>query len=157
MLGRVYTIDLAETAITVAADLIELTPADDKPIAVLGFELYQVTDLGDAAEEIIGVEWVRGNATSGSGGATPTPRPVNPSAAAAGFTAETMNTTQASTGTPVILQHHGWNIRIPTPVTYTPEEYPQASQGNTLLCLRMMGAPADSITIGGYVKVMEMG
>lgn len=157
MLGRVYTVDLAETALTVAADLCELTPADDKPIAILGWELYQTTDLGDAAEEIIGVSWVRGNTTSGSGGATPTPRPVNPSAAAAGFTAETMNTTQASSGTGVILQHHGWNIRIPTAEKYTPEEYPQASQANTLLCLRMVAAPADSITVGGHVKVLEMG
>lgn len=157
MLGRIYIVDLAETAITVAADLCELTPADDKPIAVIGMELYQTTDLGDAAEEIIGVQWVRGNATSGSGGNTPTPRPTNPSSAAAGFTAETMNTTAASTGTAVILQHHGWNIRIPTPWTYTPEEYPMASQGNTLLVLRMVAAPVDSITIGGYVKVLELG
>lgn len=156
MLGRIYTVDLAETAITVAADLCELTAADDKPIAVIGFELYQTTDLGDAQEEVIGVAWIRGNTTSGSGGAAPTPRPVNLSSAAAGFTAETMNTTQASSGTAVTLQHHGWNIRIPTPWTYTPEEYPMTSQA-TLLCLRMLAAPADSITIGGYVKVLELG
>lgn len=157
MLGRVYVVDLAPTAITVAADLVELTPADDKPIAILGFELLQTTDVGDAAEEIIGVEWIRGHTTSGSGGATPTPRPVNPSDAAAGFTAETLNTTAASVGTTNILQHHGWNIRIPTQIVYTPEQYPMASQANTTLLLRMMAAPADSITISGQIVVMELG
>jgi hypothetical protein len=34
---------------------------------------------------------------------------------------------------------------------------PQASQGNTLLVLRMAAAPADSLTISGYVIVEELG
>jgi len=155
--GRVYYVDLPATAVTVAADLLEITVADDKPVEILGFELLQTTDLGDAAEEIIGVEWVRGNATSGSGGSTSTPRPKNPTDTAAGFTCEIFNTTAASTGTPVILPHHGWNIRIPTQVIYTPEISPEASQANTLLVLRMLAAPADSITISGYVIVRELG
>lgn len=154
---RVYYIDIAATALTVAADLVEITPADDKPISILGYELLQTTDLGDAQEEVIGLEWVRGHTSSGSGGAAPTPRPANPSDAAAGFTAETLNTTQASGGTGVILPHHGWNIRIPTPVTYTPEMQPQASQANTTLALRMMAAPNDSITVSGYIVVKEEG
>ena len=103
------------------------------------------------------MEWIRGHTVSGSGGSTPTPRPVNPSDAAAGFTAETFNTTPANTGTTNILQNHGWNVRIPTPVVYTPEEYPKASQANTTLILRFLNAPGDSLTIGGHVKVRELG
>lgn len=157
MNGRIYFVDIAPAAITVAADIVELIPADDKPIVILGFEIFQTTDLGDAQEEIIGLQWVRGHTTSGSGGSTPTPRPANPSAAAAGFTAETLNTTQATVGTTVNLQRHGWNIRIPTPVIYTPELQPEVSQANTSLVLRMAAAPTDSITISGYVAVMELG
>lgn len=156
MAAREYVVDLVQTAVTVAADLVELTPADDKPIEVLGFELYQVTDVGDAAEEIIGVEWIRGHTVSGSGGSTPTPRPLDPNDAAAGFTAETFNTTAANTGTTNILNHHGWNVRIPTPVTYTPETTPKASQANTTLILRMLNAPVDSLTIGGHIIVREL-
>lgn len=155
--GRVYYIDIAPTAITVAVDFVEITPADDKPVEILGWEILQTTDLGDAAEEIIGFEWVRGNTTSGSGGTAPTPRPKNPSDTAAGFACEGVNTTQATSGTGVILPHHGWNVRIPTQVIYTPEMAPEASQANTLLCLRAMAAPADSITVSGYVAVREMG
>lgn len=157
MLGRVYDIDLTPTAVTVAADLCEITIADDKPIAILSVNILQTTDLGDAAEEIIGLLWVRGHTTSGSGGSAPTPRPLNPSNAAAGFTVEVFNTTQASAGTGVNVGRDGWNIRVPFSRIYTPEEQPQASQGQTLLVLRMAAAPADSITISGSIRVMEMG
>lgn len=157
MLGRVYDIDLTPTAVTVAADLVEITIADDKQIVILDTDILQTTDLGDAAEEIIGLVWVRGHTTSGSGGSAPTPRPVNPSDAAAGFTVEVFNTTQASAGTGVNVGRHGWNIRVSFMKTYIPEVQPQASQGQTLLVLRMAAAPADSITISGSIKVMEMG
>ncbi len=157
-MGRVYVIDIAATAVTVAADVIEITPADDKPVIVHGFDILQTTDVGDAAEEIIGLVWVRGHTTSGSGGTSGiTPRPVNPSDAAAGLTAESLNTTAASTGTGVNLQRHGWNIRMPLTMIYTPETRPQASQANTTLVLRMADAPTDSITISGSVTVEELG
>ena len=156
-MGRIYTIDIAPTAITVACDVVEIVPADDKPVIVHGFELLQTTDLGDAAEEVIGLYWARGNSTSGSGGSTPTPSPVNPSDAASGLTAEVLNTTQASTGTVVNLQRHGWNIRMPLPVTYIPEDRPVVTQGQTRICLRMAAAPTDSITVSGSVTVEELG
>lgn len=157
MEGRIYTVDIVAAAITVAADVVELTPADDKPIEVLGFDILQTTDVGDAAEEIIGLVWVRGHTTSGTGGTTVTPRPTNPTDAAAGFTAESLNTTAASVGTTVNLQRHGWNIRMPQTIFYPPELCPQASQTNTTLLLRMAAAPTDSITISGSVTVRELG
>jgi hypothetical protein len=156
MAGRCYWVDLTPTAVTVAADLIEITAADDKPIRVLAVNLGQTTELGDAAEEVLSLTWVRGNTTSGSGGSAPTPRPCNPSDAAAGFTVETFNTTAASAGTPVNLNRHGWNVRGGFERPYTPEEAPITSQAN-LLVLRMAGAPADSITISGSILVEEMG
>lgn len=156
-MGRKYWVDLPPTAITVAADLFELTPADDKPIRVLSVNIHQTSDLGDAAEEIISLVWVRGHTSSGSGGSTPTPRPCNPSDTAAGFTAEAGNTTAASAGTGVNLARHGWNVRAPLERPYTPDEAPEASQANTTLVLRMAAAPADSLTIGGAVLVEEMG
>jgi hypothetical protein len=155
--GRLYTIDLTPTAVSVAADLIEITPADDKPVEVVAVNIGQTTELGDAAEEEISLVWVRGHATSGSGGSAPTPRPLNPTDAAAGFTAEVFNTTQASAGTGVNLTRHVWNVRGPLERPYTPDEEPGASQGNTTLVLRMAAAPADSVTIGGCITVRELG
>lgn len=156
--GRLYYVDIAPGAETVAVDVVELTPASNKPIAIHGIiDLLQTTDLGDAEEEIIGAYWIRGHTTSGSGGTAVTPRPTNPSDAAAGFTAEALNTTQATVGTTNILPRHGWNIRVPLHVIYTPEMRPQASAGNTTLILRLAAAPADSITISGSIAVWEFG
>ena len=157
MAGRRYYIDIAPVAVTVAADLVEITIADDKPVRVLAVNLHNTSDFGDAQDEVISLVWVRGHTTSGSGGSAPTPRPVNPTDAAAGFTCEVVNTTQASAGTGVNLPRHGFNVRGGLERPYTPEECPEASQANTLLVLRMAAAPADSLTIGGCVLVEEMG
>lgn len=157
MAARTYTITLAATAITVAADLVEITPADDLPVQIIGFRVWQTTDLGDAAEEIIGLSWVRGNTTSGSGGNTAQPSvPKNSRDAAASATVETANTTQATAGTAVTAYSTGWNVRAPLEVTFTPDQYIRADQGQTLLCLRMLAAPADSLTIGCSVDYQEL-
>lgn len=156
-MGAVYTIYLAATAFTVAADLVEITPADDRPVVVHGFRVWQTTELGDAAEEVIGLAWVRGNATSGSGGNTSVAAtPKDPRAASAGMTVETANTTAASTGTPVTVYATGWNVRAPLEVVFTPEQRIKVDQAQTLLVLRMLAAPADSTTIGCSVDLEEL-
>lgn len=155
-MGAVYTVYLAATAFTVAADLVEITPADDRPVVVHGFRVWQTTELGDAAEEIIGLAWVRGNTTSGSGGNTSVAAtPKDPRAASAGMTVETANTTAASAGSPVTVYSTGWNVRAPLEVVFAPEQRIKCDQGQTLLVLRMLAAPADSISIGVSVDIEE--
>jgi hypothetical protein len=156
-MGRKYWVDLPPTAFTVAADLFELTPADDKPIKVLAVNLHQTSDFGDAQDEVISVVWVRGHTSAGSGGTAKTPRPCNPSDTAAGFTAAVGNTTAASGGTAVNLPRHGFNVRAGLERPYTDAEAAEATQANTTLLLRMAAAPADSLTIGGAVLVEEGG
>ena len=156
-MGRVYTINLTATAFTVAADLVEITPADDLPVLIHGFRVWQTTELGDAAEETIPIGWVRGNTTGGSGGNTSVAAtPKNHRDAAAGMTVETANTTAASAGTAVTVYSTGWNVRAPLEVVFTPEQRIRADQGNTLLVLRLLAAPADSTTIGCSVDVEEL-
>jgi len=155
-MGRMYSITLAPGAITVAADLIEISPADDLPVVIHGFRVWQTSDLGDAAEEIITLSWLRGHTTSGSGGSAGTAVPKNHRDAAAGFACEVGNTTAASSGTAVTTYSTGWNVRAPLEVVFTPEQRIRADQGNTTLVLRMGGAPADSLTIGCSVDVEEL-
>lgn len=156
MLGRKYTIHLAPTAITVAADLVEIDPATDKPVIILGWRLYQTSDVGDAAEEILGYAWVRGNATSGSGGSAATPAKALTGDAAASATCEVANTTQASAGTAVTVWSGPFNVRAGDIQVLTPDQW-FATTGSDLLCLRLLGAPADSLTIGGSVDILEIG
>jgi hypothetical protein len=156
-MGRMYTVNLAATAITVAADLVELTPADDLPILIHGFRVWQTSDFSDAQDEVVGLSWVRGNTTSGSGGNTSVAvNPKNHRDAAAGATCETANTTQATSGTAITPYSTGWNVRAPLEVTFTPEQRIRADQGNTVICLRMLGAPVDSLTIACSVDFEEL-
>lgn len=155
-MSDVYAVDIASTAVTAQIDLAELTPADDRPIEIVGIFLHQTTDFGDAAEEVLSLEIIRGHTTSGSGGNTPTPRPLKRGAQAAGFTAETLNTTIASAGTTHTLLADGWNVRVPYLFQAIREdEAPQASQADTTMVVRM-SAPADSITVRGTVWVREL-
>jgi len=159
--GRVYTVEFGATTlavITAAQDLFELQPADDKPVAIIGWDLAQTTELGDGAEEILRLQIVRGHTTSGSvGGTNPTPRPVVPSDVAAGFVCEINNTTIASVGTPVVLWSGGWNVRVPGPY-FLPEDCRiWCTQAQTTMVLRLTAAPADSISVTGTMFVLEIG
>lgn len=155
--GRTYTVDLTPTAVTATTvDLIELGAADDIPIEVISTNINQTSDAGDAQAEVEGLIWVRGNTTSGSGGNTVTPRPVDPADAAASFTAESFNSTAASSGTALNLNRVGWNVQLPVERPFVPGEKPRTNQGAGFLCLRLVNAPADSITISGSIIVREM-
>ncbi len=155
--NRIYTVAFSAVAVTVAVDLFELTPADDKPLEVIGMFVGQSSDVGDAAAEILGYTVLRGHTTSGSGGTATTPRPLNRSDTAAGFTAETCNTTAASAGTAVTLHADTFHIASGEKL-WLPEgcEW-EASQADTTLVVRLAAAPADSLTMSGTLYVREQG
>lgn len=155
---RIYDCSFGPTAETVAVDLVELTPADDKPLVVLRSTLAQTTELGDAQEEFIGIAWIRGNTSTGSGGvAAANGNSRNPSDATSGFTYEALNTTQATGGTTKTLAQTAWSVRGGLDYVFLPEERPEVTQANTLMCWRLGAAPTDSITMAGNVCVGESG
>jgi hypothetical protein len=154
---RTYTVEFEAVTVTAQVDFFELTPADDKPVEILGIFLSQSSDTGDAQEEILRYRVIRGHTTSGSGGSAPTPRPLNRSDAAAGFAAETNNTTIASAGTTHNLHSDTFNVRTGLQL-WLPEgcEW-EATQADTTLVVRLMAAPADSLTMSGTLYVREQG
>lgn len=157
-MGRMYAVTFEGVAVTAAQDFFEVSPADDKPILIHGCYLSQSSDLADAAEEILRVAIIRGHATSGSGGSAFTPLPLTSSAGvASGFASEINNTTIASTGTGVTLHAETFNIRSGWVYIPTPEARPGASQANTTIVVRLMAAPADSLTMSGTLIVEELG
>ena len=157
MTSRVYSVSFTATAVTAAVDLFELTPADDKPIEIIGIFLGQSSDVGDAASESLPFRVIRGHTTSGSGGGTATPRPLDRSGPAAGFTCETNNTTAASAGTAVDLWADVWNIQAGYPLWLPDGCGLEASQGDTTLVVRLGAAPADSITVSATLVIKEQG
>ena len=155
-MGRLYSVEFSKIEVSADQDLFELTPADDKPIAIHAVYLAQSSDLGDAAEEILNIKVIRGLGTSGSAGGTSTPAPLNPIDTAAGFTCEINNTTIATSGTAIDLHSDSWNIRAGLQLVFTPDMRPIATQANTLLVVRLMEDPGDAVTMSGTCYVEEL-
>jgi hypothetical protein len=157
--GRIYYVSWdAATAVTTSIDIFEFVPADDKPIVIHELHVWQTSDVGDAAEEILGISWRRKYTTSGSGGGTATAVPANASDTAAGFSLECRNTTVANTGTPEVVFLDGWNVRAPylwAPAD--PNDRPVCTQKETQIVFRLDAAPADSLTMNAMAIVEELG
>lgn len=159
-MGRIYSVPYTGTVTNAGgnADLVELLPADDKPIRLRGFVLSQISEVGDAMEEGLRISIVRLGATVTSGnGTSVTPVPADSADAAAGFTAECNGSTVATTsGTTTVAAELGWNIRnSPFDFWWPDRDFcPKAKQGEGLF-VRMETTPADDFTFQGTFWVEE--
>lgn len=151
-----YTSVFTAVAVTAQQDFFEINSVNNKTLCVHSIRLSQSTDVGDAAAEGLRITLVSGNATSGSGGSTHTPAPLQTGGGAASYTVEINNTTVASTGTPI--EHYSWNwiIQAPFIEQFTPSEMVYLAPGGRL-CLRLGTTPADSITMSGTMVIEEFG
>jgi len=159
-MGRVYTVGFNGVAVTAQQDLFEILAPADATVIVHDYQLSQDTEVGDAAEEQLAIIEKRGvgSVTSGSGGTTATPQPVEDGDAGFGGTVEVNNTTKlaAGTGTIETLQRRSWNVRVPFEKVYTPETRPKISPNNRW-ALELASTPADAITMSGSVTIEEIG
>lgn len=157
-MDRIYTVEFEGISVTAAVDFFQLTPADDRPIEILGLFLGQSSDVADAASEILRYRVIRGHTTTGSGGASPVARPLNRSGQTSGiFTAMTNNTTVATAGTTLNLHSDTFHIANGEKL-WLPEgcEW-EASQADTTIVVRLMAAPGDALTMSGTIYVREQG
>lgn len=161
-MGRIYRVPYTGTITNAGgnADLIALTPADDKPIKLVGWIIGQTSEVGDSAEENLELTLRHMTATvTVTGGTSVTPVPNRPGTdAAAGFTATANSSTVATTsGTGTIMEELAWNERNTPWERWIPEEQrPRALQGEYLI-LRMDSTPADDFTFAGTFIVEEEG
>lgn len=154
---RTYTVQFNAVAVTVAQDLFEIVAHASRVAKIIAFGLSQYTDVGDAQEELLSILLKSGQTTSGSGGSAYTPVALDPAnTVAAGFTAEINNTTKASTGTIVTHYPTAWNIRGPLDIIL-PEPMQVILPAGRRATLELLAAPADSITMNGYMVVEEIG
>lgn len=151
-MGRIYSVVFQGTITTAGGDqdLMEILPADDKPVSLRGWRFSQISEVGDSAEEGIRISIAKMTATvtSGSGGSSPTPMPPDTADSAAGFAVEVNNTTVATTsGSTLIYDEIGWNIRNSPYGDWYPDERfcPKAKQGEALL-VRWQTTAADDLT-----------
>lgn len=161
LLGRVYTAPFVAVAITAQQDLFYIKPAADKICIIEQCRLANVggtADAGDAQEEDFDIEflYVPAAVTASSGGTAPTPQPDLINDAAAGFTARVNDTTKAtSSGTIVVRDVDGWNVRSPYLWLPAPEHRPVVANAAAFV-VRLNTTPADSITVSGSLKIREL-
>ncbi len=155
---RIYTVPFNDESITNAnatVDFWTIQPADDVPVTVLGYTIDQFTDLGDANEEVLRMEWLRGHTTIGSGGNVVTPSPIDPKGVAADGVYHTVDTTIASVATPVSMMPTGFNIRIGERIFFPDGLGPRVDQGNTTMVFRLTTAVGSTIVLSGCLWVGE--
>jgi len=161
MEGRLYTVSFdAATAVSAQIDIFWIAPADDKPVELQELTLWQTSDFGDAQDEVIGLEIIRGFTTVGSGGSA---SPLigkfdSPGGTAIAATCRCRDTTLATAGTTDILHMDGWNVRSPYIWTPPTDDWvPFATQAQTSLVVRLLAAPVDAITMNASCKIREFG
>lgn len=159
-MGRIYSAQFSAVAVTAAQDFFEIAAPATASVVVHGWCIGQTSDTGDAAEELLRLETVRGEGTvtSGSGGTTPTARPIVRGDSAAGSTVEANNTTRMATGTGTLitLPQYTWNVRQEYMMLYPPELRPVIRPSDRWT-LSLPSAPADSLTVNGTVWFEEIG
>lgn len=129
-------------------DLLELTPADDKPIKLARLILSNGSELGDAAEEQLRITVRRLGAavTSGSGGAAPAieapDSQFTPALAAEAFNDSVATTTGAND----ILADFYWNVRMRDEFVWPEEKRQPTARGSEVLVIRCESTAADDLT-----------
>ncbi len=156
-MGRMYTVQFENVAVTVAQDFFDIIPGDDQPCTVHAIFISQSTETGDAQEEMLRVQIIRGLATVGSGGSAPTPELMNENDGAATFTTRVNDTTVAVVGggSTEILHSESFNVRTGWIYIPTPEMRPSVSQAKTRLVVTLKANPADSVTMNGTIYIEE--
>jgi hypothetical protein len=159
-MSRIYTVSFAGTVTNAGGDtdLLELTPADDKPCKLRGMVLAQYSEFADAAEEAVRISVIRlpATVTSGNGTAT-TGQFLDDIDPAAGFAAETNGTTVATTsGTGITLVETAWNLRnSPYEMWWPDAEYAPKVRQASALVVRMQSTLADDASLACTFYIEE--
>lgn len=151
-MGRIYTVSFSAVTLAEARDLFEIQPADDKPVTI---RKIVVTPDSDETNKQLKITLSRfsGAFTSGSGGSSATAVAVNSHDAAAGFTAEVVNTTRATGGTSVLIQPESFPSQGGFEFNPDPAERPVVYQAEAFVvgCEENPG----SVAYSGYMVVEE--
>ncbi len=127
---RVYSVSFDNVSVSAAQDLVQVKGAAGKAVRILR-EWVTATDTSAPTSQMIRgrSRFLPATVTDGSGGSTPTPRPLDPGDAAASCTALANNTTQASSnGTATVLNvwgahiFSGYDYAYPRPPVIGPSE-----------------------------------
>lgn len=153
-MGVVYTAQFQAVAVSVAQDLFEILAPTARAIRLLEAKITQHSDT-DSEQLRFAVKRTTGAPTSGSGGSTPTPVSSVPGITYSG-TVEANNTTRITGGTTTVLEEHSENIL--NGWHYLPDDIAvHEFEGATRCIVGLEAAPADPLTVDGYVRFEVVG
>lgn len=153
-MSRLYSCVFDAVAITAVQDIFAIVAPAAATVRLHQIDLFQTTDLSDAQEEVLRLRIRQGQTVAGSGGSAGTIVPQDVDDAASGATVRINDTTQANTGTIVVDEVFGWNIRVPLTRIWTPECRP-IIKGGRRATIELIAAPADSVTVSGGIVWQE--
>lgn len=159
----IYTATFKAIAVTAAQDLFELVAPSNSRVRIREIIIGQYSDSGDAEAEQLSISLVRGDTVAGSGGSSVTPNNVRGQSGAptASSTVKRNNTTIANTSG-VDIRSEVWNVQAPYIYAPDPPRDGEDDERITLalsqrFCVRLNGAPADSITVNATLVFEELG
>lgn len=164
-MGRRYYVPFYGTLYQISGDtdLVEVRPANNKPLRLRGFCVGQIGEVGDAQEEILDLRVIRmtpsvTSGVTGTGGGLASPFSPGKEVSDHNFTAETFNATPATTSGSMHELYFPWNLRNTPYVEWFPEEDDQlrALDGGALI-LRIGSAVNGDVQLKGWVCVEEEG
>lgn len=150
MQGRMYTAVFRGVSVSAVQDLFEIVAAAGVPVII--HEILLSCRGGN--DERLNIMIHRAS-TSGSGGATATPRADNPGVTTApSSVVEINNTTQGTDGD--IVGTFEWDLRMHGQRLYTPAPQ-KLIPGGGRLCVSLETAPAAARTMSGEISFEEIG
>lgn len=154
-MGRVYSLSFSDVAVSAAQDLLIAQASSSVPIAVHSVTLTQKTLTAWEAKNVR-IRRVPATVTLGSGGSTPTPRPLLKNDAAAGGTYHANDTTPAtSSGTIVDLHSEEWNFLNGFYYLPPPEDRPVIGVSEAVT-VKLDTAPSAAMTCSGTIVFEEL-
>ena len=154
-MGRVYSLSFKDVAVSVAQDLLAITCSASVPVIVHSVTLTQKT-LTNWEAKNVSMRRLPATVTQGSGGTTPTPRPLAANDAAAGGTYHANDTTGATTsGTAVDIHTEEWNFLNGLYYLPPPEDRPVVRVSEAFV-VKLDTAPSGAMTCSGTLVFEEI-
>lgn len=154
---RTYRVTFEKVTVSAAQDLMQIKGASGKMLFIKRQWVNAVKDTALPTAQMLTIRsrLLPSTVTDGSGGSSPTPRPVDPGDAAATFTAKANNTTQATTsGTAATVFEGGDHVYSGHEHTF---DKPPIVPSSTSFVFELLDAPAAAVILSGGVEVEEVG
>ena len=155
---RIYTVETTNVSVAAAQDLCQVIGAAGKIVRVRRvFVGATNTTLVTAQALSLNATFLPATVTNGSGGSSPTFKPLDPGDAAASVTAKANNTTPATTnGTAVVLQAWGVHIFAGLDFTFPADARPVIGPSESFV-FGLLSTVTGTVNLSMVVEVEETG